>query len=157
MDIYGGYEWSEEMLIAVEVIWNISVDVWMPVKITHCDCHDFKPTLVLVQVQNFSEPPFCESLSTNLSGTKKKYYQIKNTKGSNVPMLQKHLLPLSILAPVNHRHESAIWYEILCLPLKLSMWCLTCQQFSQGDKHIVNSKITFRKQHLDSCCDGEKK
>lgn len=88
---------------------------------------------------------FCESLSTNLSGTKKKYYQIKNTKGSNVPVLQKHLLLLSILAPVNHRHKSAIWYEILCLSLKISMWCLTCQQFSLGDKHIVNSKITFQK------------
>lgn len=67
--------------------------------------------------------------------------------------LQKHLWPLSILLPVDHRQKSAIWYEILCLPLKLSMWRLTCQRFSQGDKQLFNWKISFRIQHSDSRCE----
>lgn len=63
-------------------------------------------------------------------------------------ILQKHIWPL----PISAAKKSAIWYKISCPPLKLSLWRLTCQRFSQGDKQSFNSRISFRIQHLDSQC-----
>lgn len=106
---------------AVGLIENVCVDACSDY---HCNCHVSEPTL---------------TPSSN-QVTRLHWEQTSTRYSCDVPKLGKHLLPLSAVEPQNRPVKSAVWCEIVCVPLKLSTRRFTCQPLSQRDKHTVNSQ-----------------
>lgn len=133
-------------------------------------CQDSKPIKDLFRIHIFSESdlssfqlsgPWSGNMAVNLLPHifwKQKamfpHKEHKMLQCSYAVCFKTSLASVCLIASESYAYsKSAIWYEILCLPLKSSVWRLTCQRFSQGDKHLFKSAISFRKQHLDSWCE----